>query len=159
MTELTHFFHTLCLFLFPLFPPTTQRPLFHLVWIFSIDCLQVINLAFHSVVLFRYCIFSSKNPLSVDMNTLREGNGTPLQYSCLENPRDRGACWAAVYGVTGSRTRLTRLSSSSSSMNTLVKLNIFNAFVHILIYFNQHLYSCFNAFVLLSPMCMHRLLV
>ena len=117
MTELTHFFHTLCLFLFPLFPPTTQRPLFHLVWIFSIDCLQVINLAFHSVVLFRYCIFSSKNPLSVDMNTLREGNGTPLQYSCLENPRDRGACWAAVYGVTGSRTRLTRLSSSSSNSN------------------------------------------
>ena len=110
MTELTHFFHTLCLFLFPLFPPTTQRPLFHLVWIFSIDCLQVINLAFHSVVLFRYCIFSSKNPLSVDMNTLREGNGTPLQYSCLENPRDRGACWAAVYGVAQSWTRLSNFT-------------------------------------------------
>ena len=35
-----------------------------------------------------------------------EGNGTPLQYSCLENPRDRGAWWAAVYGVAQSRTRL-----------------------------------------------------
>ena len=35
-----------------------------------------------------------------------EGNGTPLQYSCLENPMDRGAWWAAVYGVTKSRTRL-----------------------------------------------------
>ena len=35
-----------------------------------------------------------------------EGNGTPLQYSCLENPRDGGAWWAAVYGVTQSRTRL-----------------------------------------------------
>ena len=35
-----------------------------------------------------------------------EGNGTPLQYSCLENPRDRGAWWAAVHGVTKSRTRL-----------------------------------------------------
>ena len=35
-----------------------------------------------------------------------EGNVSPLQHSCLENPRDRGACWAAVYGVTHSRTRL-----------------------------------------------------
>ncbi|KAI4548005.1 hypothetical protein MG293_000335 [Ovis ammon polii] len=41
-----------------------------------------------------------------------EGNGIPLQYSCLENPRDGGAQWAAVYGVTQSRTRLKRLSSS-----------------------------------------------
>ena len=40
-----------------------------------------------------------------------EGNGTPLQYSCLENPRDGGASWAAVYGVTQSQTRLKRLSS------------------------------------------------
>jgi len=35
-----------------------------------------------------------------------EGNGTPLQYSCLENPKDRGAWWAAIYGVTQSWTRL-----------------------------------------------------
>ena len=42
-----------------------------------------------------------------------EGNGNPLQYSCLENPRDRRAWWAAVYGVTQSRTRLKWLSSSS----------------------------------------------
>jgi len=44
-----------------------------------------------------------------------EGNGNPLQCSCLENPRDRGAWWAADYGVAQSRTRLKRLSSSSSS--------------------------------------------
>ena len=44
-----------------------------------------------------------------------EGNGNPLQCSCLENPRDGGAWWAAIYGVTQSRTRLKRLSSSSSS--------------------------------------------
>ena len=44
-----------------------------------------------------------------------EGNGNPLQCSCLENPRDGGAWWAAFYGVTQSRTRLKRLSSSSSS--------------------------------------------
>ena len=43
-----------------------------------------------------------------------EGNGNPLQYSCLENPRDRGAWWAAVYGVAQGWTQLKRLSSSSS---------------------------------------------
>ena len=43
-----------------------------------------------------------------------EGNGNPLQCSCLENPRDVEAWWAAVYAVTQSRTRLKRLSSSSS---------------------------------------------
>ena len=44
-----------------------------------------------------------------------EGNGHPLQYSCLENPRDGGAWWAAVYGGAQSWTRLKRLSSSSRS--------------------------------------------
>ena len=44
-----------------------------------------------------------------------EGNGNPLQCSCLENPRDGGAWWAAVYGVAQSRTRLKRLSSSNQS--------------------------------------------
>ena len=43
-----------------------------------------------------------------------EGNDNPLQYSCLENPRDGGAWWAAVYGVAQSQTRLKQLSSSSS---------------------------------------------
>ena len=43
-----------------------------------------------------------------------EGNGNPLQCSCLESPRDRGAWWAAIYGVAQSQTLLTRLSSSSS---------------------------------------------
>ena len=50
---------------------------------------------------------------------LGEGNGIPLKYSCLENPMDRGAWWAAVYGVAQSRTRLKRLSSSSSSKTQL----------------------------------------
>ena len=48
-----------------------------------------------------------------------EGSGTPLQYSCLENPRDGGAWWAVVYGVAQNRTRLKRLSSSSSSRSDL----------------------------------------
>ena len=41
-----------------------------------------------------------------------EENGNPLQYSCLEDPRDGGAWWAAIYGVTQSRTRLKQLSLS-----------------------------------------------
>jgi len=49
------------------------------------------------------------------LSCIGEGNGKPLQCSCLENPRDGGARWAAVYGVTQSWTRLKRLSSSSSS--------------------------------------------
>ena len=49
------------------------------------------------------------------------GNGNPLQCSCLENPRDRGAWWAAIYGVAQSWTRLKQLSSSSS--NSAYKLN------------------------------------
>ena len=42
-----------------------------------------------------------------------ERNGNSLQCYCQENPRNRGACWAAVYGVAQSRTQLKRLSSSS----------------------------------------------
>ena len=53
-----------------------------------------------------------------------EGNGNPLQCSCLENPRDRRAWWAAVYGVAQSRTRLKRLSSSSSRSQILLKIII-----------------------------------
>ena len=55
-------------------------------------------------------------PFHFSLSCIGEGGGTPLQCSCLENPRDGGAWWAAVYGVTQSRTRLKRLSSSSSSM-------------------------------------------
>ena len=44
------------------------------------------------------------------LSCIGEGNGNPLQCSCLENPRDGGAWWAAVYGVAQSQTRLKRLS-------------------------------------------------
>ena len=53
------------------------------------------------------------------LSCIGEGNGNPLQCSYLENPRDGGAWWAAVYGVTQSRTQLKRLSSSSSSIELL----------------------------------------
>ena len=52
-----------------------------------------------------------------------EGNSSPLQYSCLENPRDGGAWWAAVSGVTQSGIRLKRLSSSSSSSVYMLIVN------------------------------------
>ena len=53
------------------------------------------------------------------LSCIGERNGNPLQCSCLESPRDGGAWWAAVYGVTQGRTRLPRLSSSSSSSLSL----------------------------------------
>ena len=55
---------------------------------------------------------------ATSLSRIGEGNGNPLQCSCLENPRDRGAWCAAVNGVTQSRTGLNRLSSSSSSSSS-----------------------------------------
>ena len=52
------------------------------------------------------------------LSCIGEENGNPLQCSCLENPRDGGAWWASVYGVTQSRTRLKRLSIVEMSYNT-----------------------------------------
>ena len=49
------------------------------------------------------------------LSCIGEGNGNPLQCSCLENPRDGGPWWAAIYGVAQSQTQLKRLSCSSSS--------------------------------------------
>ena len=50
------------------------------------------------------------------LSCIGEGNGNPLQCSCLENPRDRGAWSAAIYGVAQSRTQLKQLSSSIESI-------------------------------------------
>ena len=55
------------------------------------------------------------------LSCIGEGYGNPVQCSCLENPWDGGAWWAAVYGVAQSRTRLKRLSSSSSRMTVSVQ--------------------------------------
>jgi len=68
-------------------------------------------------------------------NVFGEGNGTPLWYSCLQDPMDGGAWWAAVYGVSQSRTWLKRLSSSSSNSNP-------NFFILVLTwYIFSHFYS------------------
>ena len=61
---------------------------------------------------------------SLSLSCIGEGNGNPLQCSCLENPRDRGTWWAAISGVTQSRTWLKRLSSSSSSSSSSVWLSV-----------------------------------
>ena len=53
------------------------------------------------------------------LSDIGEGNGNPLQCSCLENPWDGGAWWAAIYGAAQSRTRLKRLSSSSLDLRIL----------------------------------------
>ena len=57
------------------------------------------------------------------LSCIGEGNGNPLQCSCLENPRDGRAWWAAVYGVAQSRTRLKRLSTliKQGNLNILIK--------------------------------------
>ena len=59
------------------------------------------------------------------LSCIGEGNGNPLQYSCLENPRDAGAWWAAINGVAQSQTRLKRLSSSSNRHHVTKKRHYF----------------------------------
>ena len=68
-----------------------------------------------------------------------EGNGNPLQCSCLENPRDGGAWWEAVYGVAWSRTRLKRLSS--------IVFMYYNFCIHSSV--NRHL-GCFHALAIVN---------
>ena len=52
---------------------------------------------------------------ATSLSRIGEGNGNPLQCSCLKNSRDSGAWWAAIYGVAQSKTRLKQLCSSSSN--------------------------------------------
>ena len=73
------------------------------------------------------------------LSCIGEGDGNPLQCSCLENPRDGGAWWAAVYGVAQSWTPLKRLGSSSSRSTIAFNVNfskkVILTFVYIFIYF------------------------
>ena len=61
-------------------------------------------------------------PFHFSLSCIGEGNGNPLQCSCLKNPRDGEAWWAAVYGVAQSRTRLKQLSSRSSKSSLVAQL-------------------------------------
>ena len=80
---------------------STQIPVYERNNIFSSMIQLTSNLNAHSIVVY----FS--------LSCIAEGNGNPCQCSCLENPRDGGAWWAAVYGISKSQTRLKWLSSSS----------------------------------------------
>ena len=76
-----------------------------------------------------------------------EGNGNPLQRSCLENPRDGEAWWAAVCGVAQSRTQLKRLSSSSSGDGDI---GCFFIFIFYFIFFSAFCSSFFFSAVFLN---------
>ena len=82
------------------------------------------------------------------LSCIGEGNGNPLQCSCLENPRDGGAWWAAVYGIVQSRTRLKRLSSSSSWFLLCHKMTPFYI----------HVYTYVLFFIYFSIMVYHKIL-
>ena len=82
-------------------------------------------------------------------NLFGDGNGNPLQCSCLENPRDGGAWWAVVYGVAQSRTWLKRLSSSSSIKNLCV---LFTCLYQLLTFALHPWYTFLEPF---QPSCGH----
>ena len=75
------------------------------------------------------------------LSCIGEGNGNQLQYSCLENPRDGGVWWAAIYGVAQSRTRLKRLSSSGGSLQWQRESGCMFAFEQCSWHFSQELIS------------------
>ena len=76
-----------------------------------------------------YCVIALSNIAFYRYLTdfVGEGNGNPLQCSCLENPRDRGGWWATIYGVAQGRTRLKWLSSSSRALVWLFS-NVFHCY-------------------------------
>ena len=76
----------------------------------KLSCLENLPCTPSLYKLLLFCAFT----ILCSYHYLGEGNGTPLQYSCLDNPIDGGACRAAIYEVTQSQIRLKRLSSSSS---------------------------------------------
>ena len=77
----------------------------------------------------------------------------PLQCSCLENPRDRGACWAAVYGIAQSRTRLKRLSSSNVPLYTCTTSSwwTFRLFRIVLLWMCRYISFCWFFLFVVGP--------
>ena len=83
------------------------------VWIYALSiCLMKSSMAFIQQALNNHLMWQLHFHFSLSF--IGEGNGNPFQCSCLENPRDRGAWWATVYGVTKNWTRLKWRSSSCS---------------------------------------------
>ena len=86
---------------------------------------------------------------SFSLSCIGEGNGNPLQCSCLENPRDGGAWWAAIYGIAQSWAQLKQLSSSSPKIVLLTSNTYYQLLsgVCVLVYnFFQELRKCWNQF-------------
>ena len=78
-----------------------------------------------SLLSIHWCIIHAEpGPGCCALSCIGERNGNPLQCSCLENPWDGGAWWAAVYGVAQSRTRLKWLSSSSSRLVMSIPVHV-----------------------------------
>ena len=92
----------------------------------------------------------------VSLSCIGEGNGNPLQCSCLVNPRDGGAWWAAIYGVAQSRTQLERLSSSSSSSQQKQDQPLGAAGLRVLLSFDHRQNSSLIHWTFGSTLCMAR---
>ena len=90
-----------------------------------------------------------------------EGNGNPLPCSCLENPRDGGAWWAAVYGVTQSQTRLKRLSSSSICICLFLLLLpvLLASYREIILKYNIIMYDRFSSRIFIALSLISRSLI
>ena len=88
------------------------------------------------------------------LSCIGEGNGNPLQCSCLENPRDGEAWWAAVYGVAQSRTQLKRLSSSS--MNAYIYIDTYIYLNHFIIHLKHCKSTILQFFLLKKKYCYSR---
>ena len=82
------------------------------------------------------------------LSCIGEGNGNPFQHSCLENPSDGGAWWAAVYGVAQSQTRLKRLSSSKPLERLWNVKNIITCNIAITVIFRFNRFKTFKNAVL-----------
>ena len=90
------------------------------VCLFFFDFILHFQYFIHSLAILKFC--DCLTSLHFSVSCIGEGNGNPLQCSCLENPRDRGAWWAAVSGVAQSRTQLKRLSSSRRYLSVRVSV-------------------------------------
>ena len=84
----------------------------HHVCLFGFSLISLISILFSHADLVHVLLdlYLSISVLGTSIVLFGEGNGTPLQYSCLESPMDGGAWWAAVHGVTKSRTRLSNFT-------------------------------------------------
>ena len=89
-------------------------------------------------------------PFHFSLSCTGEGNGNPLQCSCLENPRDGGACWAAVSGVAQSRIRLKRLRSSSSIGILILLCFALLHFLDIVLFINWRFVATLHTAILLA---------